>query len=77
MMHNRYMKHFLALLMGCLPTLASADELRSPDGRNVVNVEQVDGAMRYALVRDGVPIIAPSRLGLDVDNHTWERALAR
>lgn len=77
MMHNRYMKQFLALLMGCLPTLASADELRSPDGRNVVNVEQVDGAMRYALVRDGVPIIAPSRLGLDMDNHTWERALAR
>ena len=35
----------------------------SPDGRNVVQVETRDGALRYAVQRDGRAVIAPSRLG--------------
>lgn len=65
--------------LGCLLSLGvAAEELRSPDGRNVVTVEQQhDGEFRYSLTRDGRTVIAPSRLGLDMDNRTWERALAR
>ncbi|MCY7378665.1 MAG: glycoside hydrolase family 97 protein [Gemmatimonadaceae bacterium] len=35
----------------------------SPDGRNVVQVESRDGALRYGVERDGRAVITPSRLG--------------
>ena len=35
----------------------------SPDGRNVVQVESRDGALRYGVLRDGRAVITPSRLG--------------
>ena len=34
----------------------------SPDGRNVVSVDTKDGTLRYAVSRDGKPIVLPSLL---------------
>lgn len=51
-----------------LPFPASAQgqaEVASPDGRNRVVVETVDGALFYEVERDGRAVITPSRLGLE------------
>lgn len=40
-------------------------QLASPDGRNVVTVAIRDGALTYAIARNGVPVITPSRLGFE------------
>ncbi|MGZ9098789.1 MAG: glycoside hydrolase family 97 protein [Brevundimonas sp.] len=67
----------LSLISGVLllaPGSASAAQaevlarLTSPDGRIEVVVDQgADGGPRYAVSRDGRPILAPSALGLDLD----------
>ncbi len=49
----------------------------SPQGHNTVTIAQQNDAFVYTLTRDGKQVLAPSRLGLQLDNHTWERALAR
>jgi alpha-glucosidase len=60
----------LLLLVGawvaCAPAACAQEPLRvtSPDGRNVVTVEVVDGGLFYGLHRDGVAVLLPSRLGL-------------
>ncbi len=38
-------------------------QLRSPDGQNVVTVALQNGALTYAISRNGVAVITPSRLG--------------
>jgi alpha-glucosidase len=43
----------------------NALELISPDERNVVTVGVVDGALVYALERDGRKVLLPSRLGFE------------
>ncbi len=43
----------------------SALELSSPDERNVVTVGVVEGALVYALERDGRKVLLPSRLGFE------------
>jgi len=47
-------------------TLAAQGALRtaSPDGRNVVAVEVLNGALTYSLKRDGRDLVLPSRLGM-------------
>ena len=47
-------------------TLAAQGALRtaSPDGRNVVAVEVLNGALTYSLKRDGRDLVLPSRLGI-------------
>ena len=35
----------------------------SPDNRNAVTVEVREGALRYSVMRDGKPVVLPSRLG--------------
>ena len=49
----------------------------SPDGRNTITVAQQGDEFTYTLTRDGEQLLLPSRLGIDLDNYTWERALAR
>ena len=44
--------------------------MKSPDGRNVVQVE-ADGDVHYSLARDGQPILTRCRLTLTVDGDTW------
>ena len=46
-----------------LPVVATAQQapyrVASPDGRNVIQVESRDGALRYALLRNGRAVLAP------------------
>ena len=65
-------------LLLLLALLASAQHhLTSPDGRNVIIVSQQGNEFIYSVSHDGKAIVTDSRLGLDLDNYTWERALAR
>ena len=69
---------FLVLLLFCMmPSIIHAAEVASPDGCNVVSVEQVNDEFYYNLSRKGQLLLTHSRLGLEMDNHNWERALAR
>ena len=81
------MKHYKRVLLIILSGLcldlswcvaaAPSLHLSSPGGQNVVMVWQQGSDMLYSIVSDGKVILEPSRLGLHLDNHTWERALAR
>lgn len=59
----------LLLALGSTPAQAEVlARLTSPDGRIEVVVDQgADGGPRYAVSRDGRPVLAPSALGLDLD----------
>ena len=60
-------------------TCHAADTLRviSPQGTNIVRVWQQGDGTVYDVQHEGRQLLAPSRLGLDLDNRSWERALAR
>lgn len=49
----------------------------SPEGHNQLRVWYADNSLHYSVSRHGQTLIEPSTLGLDMDNLTWERALAR
>lgn len=49
----------------------------SPGNRNKVTISQQADEFTYSVTFDGKQIVIDSRMGLDLDNHTWERALAR
>ena len=57
---------FCALTACAGSRLPSADDLRvtSPDVRTVVTVDLTDGALTYAVARDGQPLVQPSVLGV-------------
>ncbi|MCC7054395.1 MAG: glycoside hydrolase family 97 protein [Gemmatimonadaceae bacterium] len=58
----------VAGISGLMPAAALSQvslQLASPDGRNVVTVAVGGGALTYAIARDGVPVITPSRLGFE------------
>jgi alpha-glucosidase len=57
--------------------LAASLTVTSPQGHNQMTVSRQGDELTYSVTRDGKPIVTDSRLGLDLDNHTWERALAR
>ncbi len=67
----RHMGPALAVALAALLTLSpglraqGALELISPDERNVVTVGVLDGALVYALERDGRKLLLPSRLGFE------------
>lgn len=78
----------LLLLLYVLPSLAeeglgvglpvsAQHRLSSPDGRNEIVVSQKGDEFAYSISHDGKAMVTDSRLGLDLDNYTWERALAR
>ena len=79
---NSDMKKNLAILLITLTcgqaVGAQSLKVSSPEGHNTITVAP-DGTDEfvYAVTRDGKQIVASSRLGLDLDNYTWERALAR
>ena len=70
-----------SLLLLLLTTMGSnaAIELNvaSPKGENQLRVWYAAGSLHYSVSRHGQVLIEPSTLGLDMDNQTWERALAR
>jgi alpha-glucosidase len=45
------------------PRTGGGYSVASPDGRNVVTVEERDGGVRWSVTRSGVPIVLPSRIG--------------
>ena len=57
--------------------MVSALTVSSPQGHNQITVSQQNDEFAYSLVHDGKQMVTDSRLGLDLDNYTWERALAR
>ena len=56
---------------------ASALTVSSPQGHNQITISQQGDEFAYSVTHDGKQVVTDSRLGLDLDNHTWERALAR
>lgn len=70
---------FLLGILAC-SQIIDAQSLRvtSPEALNVITIAS-DGSDEfvYSISRDGKQIVTNSRLGLDLDNYTWERALAR
>lgn len=63
--------------MFLLPVLCmqAAETVSSPDGRLTFTFVQ-DGGLWYTIQRDGKEVIGRSRLGLSIDNHLFESALA-
>jgi alpha-glucosidase len=71
--HGRQSVSVLALFATLLvaPAVALAQAVHtvtSPDGRNAVSVDTKNGALRYAVNRDGKPIVLPSQLGFTFRN---------
>jgi alpha-glucosidase len=68
---NRRRRQALGLAVGLAalyPGAAAAQDavrVASPDGRNVVTVEILDGRLHYSLERDSRPLILPSALGFE------------
>ena len=73
-------KTLYLVLVVAIPLLTEAQSLKvaSPEGHNTFTINP-DGndEFEYTVTRDDKQIVTSSRLGLDLDNYTWERALAR
>ena len=69
---------FCIFAAGCA-LLAQAQQLRvvSPDGKNCMTVVQQADAFADSVTYQGKEVVTDSQLGLQLDNYTWERALAR
>ena len=74
----------IALALATICNAADTLRVASPQGTNIVRVwQQADASAQlgtsffYDVQHNGRQLLAPSRLGLDLENHTWERALAR
>ena len=54
-----------AVLLTSVPAMVSAQALTvaSPDGKTQLSVEVQNGALRYAVRRNGANVVTPSRLG--------------
>lgn len=70
------MRHFIYLLIFFAQSVAAAT-LSSPDGRLTFRCDyRTDDGLYYSLLRDGREVVATSRLGIAIDNHLNEAALA-
>lgn len=69
------------LMFLAFATSAQTFKVVSPDGNQeaVLNVEQNDGrtSVTYQTSYCGRPVVLPSVLDLTIDNHIWEKALAK
>ena len=73
-------KHLLICICAVwcsLPTQAQSLRVVSPDGNNVMTIRQQSDEFTYSVTYNGKEVVTDSRLGLNLDNYTWERALAR
>ncbi len=57
--------------------LAASLTVTSPEGHNKITVSQQNDEFVYTVTHDNQQVVDVSRLGIDLDNYTWERALAR
>ncbi|MBO5942495.1 MAG: glycoside hydrolase family 97 catalytic domain-containing protein [Bacteroidales bacterium] len=78
------MKRIIAsILLLAAAAAASAQTLRvtSPDGRQEASVDVISNGgnteITYRTWFDGRPVVLPSVLDLTIDNHIWEKALAK
>ena len=60
-----------------LTTALAQTTISSPQGHNQISISQQGDEFAYSVTYDGKQVVTDSRLGLDLDNYTWERALAR
>ena len=69
---------FCIFVAGCA-LFVQAQPLRvvSPDGNNCMTIVQQADAFAYSVTYQGKKVVTDSQLGLQLDNYTWERALAR
>ena len=78
MKHLRLATSLLLLLLTTMGSNAAIElNVASPKGENQLRVWYAGNSLQYSVSRHGQVLIEPSRLGLDMDNQTWERALAR
>ena len=68
---------FLAVSIFLVKSEAQTLSVSSPQGLNQVTVRQQSDEFCYSVSHQGNPVVTNSRLGLQLDNYTWERALAR
>ena len=70
-------KRIVTALLACSAIAATLwakpVQLKSPDGRNVVEIE-TDGEICYSLHRDSKPITVGNRLSINVDGTEWGKA---
>ncbi|MBP1540979.1 MAG: glycoside hydrolase family 97 catalytic domain-containing protein [Prevotella sp.] len=75
------MKRTVTFLSGLFITVAAGADtalvVMSPQKRNCIMVSQQADEFCYSVSHDGYMLLSDSRLGLHLDNYTWERALAR
>ena len=69
----------LALVTAIALPMVAGESLKvtSPEEVNTIVISQTNGELSYTVTREGQEIIAPSRLGLEMDNEQWEHALAQ
>ena len=71
------MKRFIVIMVSAILCFSAGaanlhiENLMSPDGRNVVNVQFDDNAVYYEVFRDGVRISGLCALSMTVDDETW------
>ena len=72
---------FVGSLLVCAALQAQSFDIASPDGRQAARIEVTSesGCLRvsYSTTLDGRPVVLPSALDLDVDNHVWEMAIGQ
>ena len=71
------MKRIATALLACAAIAATMSakpvQLKSPDGRNSVEIE-TDGEINYSLHRDSKPITECNRLSINVDGTEWGKS---
>ena len=61
----------VTLLTLCVNVMAQRCEVVSPSGDSVVALDWSDGQLRWSLSRDGVEVVAPSRLVMVTSEGVW------
>ena len=61
----------VALLSLCANVMAQRCEVASPSAKNIVALNWSDGVLSWSLLRDGVEVVAPSRLAMVTSDGVW------
>ena len=71
------MKHILCLLLACMALAVEAKEInvKSPDGKLVVTIDDEQGLLNYSVSYMGQTMLKPSALGLKADIGDFTRGL--
>lgn len=61
----------VALLSLCANVMAQRCEVASPSAKNIVALNWSEGMLSWSLSKDGVEVVAPSRLAMVTSNGVW------